>query len=609
MICNVLDFGAVADGKTLCTDAFAKAVAECAKTGGYVDVPAGEYVTGTIVLKSNVYLRFEPGAVLLASKYFEDFIGTKRGCSWGSAPGRLVKGKYIKGKKETNTCNPCASVIMAEDEENCGLVGPGTVNGRRGGDYIGTENWEKAGNVFLCVFSNCKNVSIKDVTFKNPGSFNVYTLNCENVFYDGVKIYSRKCACGDGLDFDGSKNVLISNCFIDAGDDAIGLKTLTPSEPCENFTITNCTISSVWAAVRIGPETGSDFRNINISNCVFNKCNDGFKLQLCEDRVFEDFVFSNISMIDVMRPVFMTLNTYVMSMHNKSVRPPVGTFRRIRFSNINAKMIQKVYENSEGQLSGNFMYAMEGSKIEDVTFSGVTFIAEGGYEKEEPCVKKELLADYTDKYPEAIYNMGQYPSAVFYVRNAKNVLFTDCSFVATKKDARPAVVADNVENMRLCGCRADQTNGLLKKIICENVKVTDSIGLVKESSREELLQRAFYMNEAEKLLSAYAKYAKIADKAVSGRKLGEYRIGDEAEIRFDETKKYYIVMSNVGADFSLYVNGDRCENFNLPDEDKAPTCFAAEITKYVQNGFNSFDFDVEKGKKIPGTVTFVIFER
>jgi len=107
------------------------------------------------------------------------------------------------------------------------------------------------------------------VTLTNPASFTTFFVGCHDLLIDGVRVRSRDTGNGDGLDFDGCERVRISNCDLVTGDDAIGLKTFQPNRPNRDFVITNCVISSTWAAVRLGPESFSDMRNIAVSNCVF----------------------------------------------------------------------------------------------------------------------------------------------------------------------------------------------------------------------------------------------------------------------------------------------------------------------------------------------------
>ena len=468
---NVLDFGAHNSTNIDSTEAFARAIAACAEAGGgYVDVPAGQYVCGTIRLESYVYLRLHPGSTILGSEHLKDYSGTARGCAWTSALETLVQNKNV---------NVCRALIVADRKTHCGIVGHGKIDGRRSAKHGYTE---EKGRPCLVVFSECTHATIRDVTLTNSGFFTFYGLNCSDMLIDGVTVRTADCANGDGLDFDGGRRITISNCNIDAGDDAIGLKTLTPSEPCEDFTITNCILKSKhWAAVRIGPESAGDMRRINVQGCCMYDSGDGFKIQLTQDAVYEDFIFTNITMTDVLRPIFFTLNRYNMSAHVKDIRPQTGTFRRVKLSHITATMRPSSHFGDLTIHAGNYISALPQTAIEDVTLQDVHIIAPGGGTQAEADRTDGHgdMYDFWGMYPEHLRNMGDYPSAVLYVRNAKHVKLRDCTFETALPDARAAIAAECVDHLSLVGCEARGCGALLRHHRCTPLQAdtqdTDSL--------------------------------------------------------------------------------------------------------------------------------------
>lgn len=458
MTYNVLDFGAHNSPCSDSTEAFARAISACAEAGGgYVDVPAGQYVCGTIRLESYVYLRLHPGSTILGSEHLGDYSGTTRGCAWTSALESLVHNRNV---------NSCRALIVADRKTHCGIVGQGTIDGRRSATLGYTE---EKGRPCLVVFSECTHATIRDVTMTNSGFFTFYGLNCSDMLIDGVTIRTADCANGDGLDFDGGKRIIISNCNIDAGDDAIGLKTLTPNEPCEDFTITNCILKSKnWAAIRIGPESAGDMRRINVHGCSMYDSGDGFKIQLTQDAVYEDFIFSNITMTDVLRPIFFTMNRYNMSALVKDIRPCTGIFRRIKLSHITATMRPSSHFGDLTIHAGNYISALPETAIEDITLQDVHIIAPGGGTKAEAerTDGHGDMYDFWGMYPEHLRNLGDYPSAVLYLRNAKHVKLRDCTFEAATHDARAAIAAECVDHLSLYGCDARECGGLLWHYRC-----------------------------------------------------------------------------------------------------------------------------------------------
>ncbi len=553
---NILDFGAVRGGKILCTEAFRKAVQACASSGGgYVDVPSGEFLTGTVALESSVYLRLSPGAVILGSEDAADYVGVTRGCSWSNSV-TTVSGCG------TNEKDRCRGLIIADRKTNCGVVGHGTVNGQRGASYGYSD---KKGRPFLLVFSECSFVTVRDVLLENTGMFTFYGLNCEDVVIDGVRIRTADCVNGDGLDFDGGKRISISNCDIDAGDDAIGLKTLTPDEPIEDFSVTNCHLRShYWGGVRIGPESAGDMKRITITGCTFTECGDGFKLQLTQDAAYEDFCFTGNVMYRVLRPLFITMNRYNMSSHVKTVRPPIGRFRRILISDLIAEMSPDFVFPGLTIRSGNFISAMPGSAIEDLTLSDIHFLAPGGgntSEAERTTGHAELLDFYT-LWPEHLSNMGDYPSSVLYLRHAKNVRMEGITFECAEYDPRAALCAEDVDGLDLCLCRAKNCGALLRRHRVTDGQLIGCRGEIYDFTDEQKnAWEEFYRLslDTEREFAAIAEVADEASRLPIERTLEgtEWSLGKE-----DEGKT--LLLPKVTGNFILTVNGKEAARRSLP---------------------------------------------
>lgn len=428
---NILDFGAVGDEKTNCTKSINDAVTACAESGGgYVIVPAGRYLTGTVMLKSNVVLWLEPGSVLTASFDKEDFVKTVR-------------------RKE------CALVI-ADQIENSGIIGQGTIDVNRD-DKMRREN-PGINRPLAVVMDLCTNFKMEDITLMNSGWFTIYCMYCTNVNFTRIRIFTRNCENGDGIDFSGSKNVTISDCLLNTGDDAIGLKTHYPSDACEDFTITNCVISTRWAGIRLGPETCGNMKNITISNCTFYDCADAIKIQLCDSFLMQDITVSNLSMYNVIRPFFLTSSSCPMSGKTAKRRPDPGIFRRLLINNVVATINSEVRPWFD---PGCLIQGIPDGLIEDVEISNFHMINAGKGKKED--------ADAVD-HPDFVLRNGypdlpakpSYPSCGFHIRNAKNIKIYNAVFDNHEYDGRTAIAADAVENLKLFMVEARNCAGLLR---------------------------------------------------------------------------------------------------------------------------------------------------
>lgn len=588
---NILDYGAIGDGQTMSTVAIQKAVDTCAETGGgYVYVPQGEFITGTIYLQSNVFLYICPGGKLLGSMAFKDYSGTQRGSAWGGAVKRMLD----------KLNNPCFALVIAENMENCGILGDGEIDGRR--DKRNTQDPE-VGTPFLVVFSRCKRVKLDGVTLRNPGMFTSYMLACEDVNITRVKVYSEDTPCGDGLDFDGGRNVTISNCIICSGDDGIGLKTLTPSEPCENFVIQNCYIrTKIWGCVRIGPESAADMRHITVTNCVFENSNDGFKLQLCEDAVFEYFDFSNITMNGVVRPFFFTNNSFSMSEYDKSVRPKCGAIRYINVSNVTAQMIQRPEPYSADptdlHFSCNYIYNLLGAEMHDIKFSNlhITCVGGGATSENERADHGEMV-DYIDFYPEICREVGIYPAAAMYIKNCDSITLDNVSIDAKEFDARPAIAAEAVNDLYCHHVTTTNTAFLLRDIACTDVELVHCKGNLMPISTELRSRWQENREYALALLQEYEQDATLLDQLIVLPAQSVFD-GNTGHFTADGKSRYFLYTFGVKGDFDLLVKGSQVDSRRTQPKYRRLNAYAKEITEFVTVGENevSLSFCEADGK-------------
>lgn len=574
---NIRDFGAVADGCTLCTREIQAAIDACAQSGGgTVTVPAGQYVTGTIRLKSHVYLYLAPGSELLGSEHFSDYAPSKRGCAWNW---------HVDGWGGQASTQVYA-MVLTENAVDCGITGHGTIDGRRSKKHGYTQ---EKGRPFLVVFSECTDILVSGVTLRNPGMHTVFSMNNTRVTVTGIRIHSRDSFNGDGIDFDGSRDVVITGCFLDTGDDAIGLKTLSPSDPCENFTISDCVITSEWAALRMGPESAGDMRHISMTNCVFNGCNDGFKLQPCEDYVMEDLVFSNITMRDVARPIFITQGVYVFSRYSHGSRPKPAAFRRACFSNITAVMRQPApLEHGPVIQSCNFIYGQMDGECRDIYIHHVHLVVPGGGTQEDAdrAGHAELL-DYAESYPEVLAFMGRYPAAGFYIKNAENVRISDCSFTCANHDARRMIAAENVDELRISQVSSYNCAGLLRHYRCDGLRVNECEGDVEELRGEmaESWERARKL--AQETSDLFAASARAVDR-VDGLAPAEKIPCGETAISY-QGGAVLLVARRFQGELRILVNDEAAFTWAPPVEYAFRTDVGADISAFLRDGENAVE--------------------
>jgi polygalacturonase len=370
-IFNVKDYGATGKNKKeVVTSPIQATIDECHSAGGgTVYFPPGEYLSGTLVLKSNVNFHLDHGAVLYASQDEEDY----------QVPFDIYKHN-----------NPNQPVLLyAEDAKNISITGKGTIHGQARRVYEElrdvdgfiekeTENARQSGVemkkyykippfVSLIYLVSCEHVEISDIRVIESVDWSVHVQWSENVTIRNCYIYTSLEAGvnADGLDIDGCKNVTISDCIIETGDDAIVLKsTLTRnrSEDCENITVTNSVLTSTSAALKIGTETYGDFRNIVFSNCVVKDSNRGFSIVVRDGGTVQDVLVSNITM-ELNRKAFYywgDADPIWLVIKKRSENSKVGVIKNISFDHIIA------HGQGTSKLEG-----YQGSKLKNISLNNI----------------------------------------------------------------------------------------------------------------------------------------------------------------------------------------------------------------------------------------------
>ncbi len=274
------------------TDAFRQAVADAEKAGGgTLFVPAGIYPTRSIQLKSNMTLYLDNGSELSFLDNIEDY-------------------ELLEGNFEGITRMMYKPCIYMSHADNVTIRGEGRLNGN--GRAWWERIWEKSleeARPCLVYFEYCTNIKLENIYLTMSPAWTVHPLFSENVVIHGVTIYNPSDSPNtDGINPDSCRNVRISDCLIDVGDDCIAIKSGVEEslvlKPCENITITNCNMVHGHGGVVIGSEASGDVRNVTVSNCVFQDTDRGIRLKTRRRRGgrMEKLTFSNILMDRVMCP-------------------------------------------------------------------------------------------------------------------------------------------------------------------------------------------------------------------------------------------------------------------------------------------------------------------
>lgn len=261
--------------------------------GGRVTVPAGEHHTGSLRLRSHVEFHLETGARLMFVPDRELY--------------PLVSARWEGVRRQVH--RPC---LWAHQETNVSITGHGMIDG--GGQPWWQAHHERGSDLeprpTLIGLHECASVTIKDIRVRNSPSWTIHPLLCENVTVTNVGISNPADSPNtDGINPESSRNVRISDCHIDVGDDCIAIKAGTEGThdpgPCENVTISNCTMVHGHGAVVIGSEMSGDVRNVVISTCIFQGTDRGLRIKTRRGRggTVEDIRMANVVMDNVACPV------------------------------------------------------------------------------------------------------------------------------------------------------------------------------------------------------------------------------------------------------------------------------------------------------------------
>ena len=312
---TILAYGAVPDGRSLNTNAIQQAIDEVSRTGGgTVYAPPGLFLVGGLELKSGVTLYLEAGCTLLGSTSIDDY---------PYHPGPPMQG-------DSNGHH----LLFAQQCDNVTVCGPGTIDGQ-GRAYwqpktkappetwkdIASQDYEPKDNNRrpspMIEFAECRNVRISGVTIKNSAGWAIRPIACDNVVIDRILIRNPSIGVnGDGIDITCSRNVMVSNCDIAAGDDAICLKSENPYGellPTKNITITNCLITTPCNGFKIGTASKGAFENIAFSNSIIyadstipinTRPVSGIAIEMVDGGSIDGVVISNIRMQNVRAPIF-----------------------------------------------------------------------------------------------------------------------------------------------------------------------------------------------------------------------------------------------------------------------------------------------------------------
>ncbi len=463
---DIKKLGADATGKKACTELINETIKKASQEGGgTLYFPAGNYLTATIEMKSNITLHIESGATIRFSDNFEDYL------------------PFVKIRWEGTVMNTLSPLIYAHNADNLTITGRGTLDGNgfkwwaweSGVRKIINENggklpdnqknklqrmWEEA-NAGLEVsdyykealerrmfrppfvqFFECTNILIENVKFINSPFWTINPAFCDNVVVQGVTIKNPdknpKGPNTDGINPTSCRNVRISNCFVSVGDDCITIKSGRDADgrkygkACENITITNCVMLSGHGGVVIGSEMSGGVKRVTISNCVFDGTDAGIRLKASRGRggVVEQIRVDNIVMRNIQRNAFIFDLFYDKTSKVEPVSERTPVFRNIHLSNITGLEIKQI-----GYISG-----IEEMPVQNLSFNNINMEAKIGF--------------IVDTAKDIYFNNVEFSAekgSPWQFSNSENIILNN---VHTRYpiDGTPVITFDNVKNAFINNC-------------------------------------------------------------------------------------------------------------------------------------------------------------
>ena len=433
----ITSYGAKADASTNNATFIQKAIDEVsAAGGGRVIVPPGIFLTGNLVLKSGVDLHLEPGSCLMGTNKTSEYTGTGR-----------------------------RALIAASNAKNISVSGSGIIDGQgqelmldifkklRSGEVKQDTLWlvkrPEVGRALLLFFRNCTDVNVSGVTLKNASNWVQDYRECTNILIDRITVQSTAYWNNDGLDVTDSKNVKITNCFINASDDGICLKSENKDSSCEDIFIDSCTVRSSANGFKLGTAGTGGFKNIKVRNLtVFDTYRSAIALESVDGGFLESIDIQNVVAKNTGNAIFIRLG-------HRNGGKKISTLKEVYIANVKAEI--PLYKPDQGypiegppdhlrpgedkmprrpshfhiyghpflpyNLVPSSIVGIPGHPVQNVTLENIEITYGGRASKEIACIPLNKITSVPENeagYPE--FSMwGELPSWGFYLRHAEDI--------------------------------------------------------------------------------------------------------------------------------------------------------------------------------------------
>jgi polygalacturonase len=459
VVIDITRYGAVGDGKALNTTAIQKAIDECHQQGGgKVVFPAGNWLSGTIVLKDKVTLHFNKDARLLGSTDLNDY-------------------QNIDPFTDGLGIDVGWALLVAVDAKNIGIEGEGAIDGQGSKlkeQQIATDTrpesqrWGR--RPFLVRIVRCENVTVKGITLNYAAAWTSHYFQSKKLTIENVKIVSHGVAHNDGIDIDGCQDVRIKNCDIVSGDDALCFKTTSSTMACSNIVVSGMRLKSNQGAIKMGTESMAPFENITISGCyIYDTNNGGIKLLTVDGAHLRNVQISDITMVNVRTPMLLRLGSRLSVFRKgKDTQQPTGTLENVIIKNVKAQAA------AQAQLmppTGILITGVPGHYITNVTLENIEISLAGGGTEENG---RQQVPEAVDKYPEVKTFGPLVPAYGIWARHVKGLKLVHITLHLDSIDRRPAFICEDGQDIEVDDRKIPETAGRPATMRLESLSNTPS---------------------------------------------------------------------------------------------------------------------------------------
>ena len=450
-IVSATDMKIVGDGITMNTEAIQKAIDYChsQKNGGCLVFTEGVYKTGTIVLKSNVTLKLEKGAVISGSTDPYDYYALEAPKGWDSS---------------------ALGLILADHAENIRIIGEGTIdgNGRELAQKVDSLHHigEKVDPAYdygnkrpnermrpkLLFISNCKDILVDGLNMRSSAAWGLSFDTCENLTLTNLNINNRAFWNNDGIDVTDSKHVRIAHCNINSADDSICLKSYKVGGCNDDVEIYDCDIVSSASAIKFGTASWGGFKNVTIRKI---RVRDTYRSVIAIESVdgghIDNILVEDIIAVNTWNPIFIRLGhrggDVPGTLKNVTIR---NMFVDVPFSrpDINYDMRGPAFDFFHNPIPSSIT-GIPGHCVENITLENIEVFCPGKASKGMayvPLSRLDAVPEKIDDYPEFTM-FGELPSYGLYGRHVRGLTLNNVNFRLKDSDFRPKYIFDDVEGM------------------------------------------------------------------------------------------------------------------------------------------------------------------